>query len=129
MVPSGDHDCDWKEYALQLQQQLADVAEKQRQQEEQLDALKKKIFGKRSEKMPPMDREVRRGKAKDPEQRQQARRANAELRAKRLETESVNVSVPADERHCPKCGGEEFSALMSSRTKTEGLSRGSDQVS
>jgi transposase len=119
MVPPGDHDCDWKEYALKLQQQLADVAkefeEKQRQQQEQLDALKKKVFGKSSEKMPPMDREVRRGKAKDPEQRQRARRANAELRAKRLETETVNVSVPADERHCPKCAGEEFSALGSDK--------------
>src|SRR5687768_15503994 len=108
MVPPGDHDCDWKEYALKLQQQLADVAEKQRQQDEQLEALKRKLFGKSSEKMPAMDREVRRGKPADPDKRRRARQANAELRAKRVETEIVNVPVPPADKHCPKCGGSEF---------------------
>ena len=50
-----------------LQKQLDDVAEKQRLQQEQLDALKQKIFGKSSEKMPPMEREARRGEAPDPD--------------------------------------------------------------
>ena len=55
--------------------------------QEQLEALKaqyeelrRKVFGKSSEKMPPMDREVRRGHKSDPKRRQQSRRANAELK-------------------------------------------------
>ncbi len=70
-----------------------------------MEALERKVFGKTSEKMPPMDREVRRGKKADPGQRQATRRANAELRAKKFETELVEVRVPDAERHCPKCGG------------------------
>src|SRR5688572_22273718 len=126
MVPPGDHDCGWKEYALQLQKQLADLADaqkkqlaevaaQQREHQEQLEALKKKLFGKKTEKMPPMDREVRRKRPSDPAQRLQTRRANAELRAKRLETELVKVPVPAEQRHCPKCDGKDFSAFRDNK--------------
>jgi transposase len=126
MVPPGDHDCGWKEYALELQKQLADLADaqkkqlaevaaQQREHQEQLEALKKKLFGKKTEKMPPMEREVRRERPTDAEQRLRTRRANAALRAKRLETEFVNVPVPAEHRHCPKCDGKDFSALRDNK--------------
>lgn len=111
MVPPGDHDCPWKEQSETLQQKLDAVLETQRRQQEELEALKKRMFGKKSEKMPPMDREVRRGTPADPEQRQRTRRANAELRAKKVETEVVDVPVPAVDRHCPKCDSTEFKAL------------------
>jgi len=106
VVPVDEHECAWKEHALDLQKQLDDVAEKQRLQQEQLEALKQKIFGKSSEKMPPMEREARRGEAPDPEKSQVKRRANAALRAAKIKTEVVDVKVPATERHCPACGGE-----------------------
>ena len=102
--PVDDHDCGWKGYAENLQQQLAEV-------KTQLDALKKRLFGKSSEKMPPMDREVRRGKQADPEQVQRTRRKNAELRAQKIETEHVEVPVPKSEQSCPKCGGDDFAPL------------------
>ncbi len=98
-----DHDCAWKEHAAELKQQLDEVLEAQRRQQEQLEALKRQLFGKKSEKMPPMDREVRRGAKASPEERQRQRKANAELRAKKIETETVHVPVPDDERRCPKC--------------------------
>ena len=87
MVPVDEHECAWKEHALDLQKQLDDVAEKQRLQQEQLEALKQKLFGKSSEKMPPMEREARRGEAPDPEKSQVKRRANAALRAAKIKTE------------------------------------------
>jgi NMD protein affecting ribosome stability and mRNA decay len=68
-----------------------------------LDALKQKIFGKSSEKMPPMEREVRRGEQPDPAKGVLKRRANAELRAAKIKTEVVDVPVPVTERHCPRC--------------------------
>ena len=111
MVPTGDHECEWKEHALTLQKQLDDVAEKQRLQQEQFDALKQKIFGKSSEKMPPMDREVRRGEQPDPAKSLLKRRANAEVRDAKIKTEVVDVPVPAAERHCPQCGGDDFAKL------------------
>ena len=54
MVPVDEHECAWKEHALDLQKQLDDVAEKQRLQQEQFEALKQKIFGKSSEKVSPL---------------------------------------------------------------------------
>jgi transposase len=111
VVPSDEHDCAWKAHALELKKQLDDVAEKQRLQQEQLEALQKKLFGKSTEKMPPMEREVRRGETPDPEKSLLKRRANAQLRAAKIKTEVVDVKVPATERHCPQCGGGEFAPL------------------
>jgi transposase len=105
MAPPDDHDCAWKEYAAKLEKQLAEVIENQRRQQEQLGAVQRKLFGKKSEKMPPMDREVRRDRETDPEQRLLKRRANAELRATKVEAEIVNVAVPPDACSCPRCGG------------------------
>lgn len=96
MVPAGDHDCPWKERTERLESQVSELTA-------QLDALQRKVFGKSSEKMPPMDREVRRGRKSDPGARQATRRANAELRAKTLETETTPVTVRDDQRRCPLC--------------------------
>lgn len=111
MIPSDEHECAWKAHALELKKQLDDVAEKQRVQQEQLEALQKKLFGKSTEKMPPMEREARRGEASDPEKSQLKRRANAELRTAKIKTEVVDVKVPATEQHCPHCDGGEFTPL------------------
>ena len=111
MVPQSDHECEWKEYALTLQKQLDDVAEKQRIQQEQLEALKQKIFGKSTEKMPPRAREVRRGEPPEPGKALSKRRANAELRAAKIKTETFDVKVPPSDRHCPECGGDAFAKL------------------
>ena len=113
MVPPGDdeHDCGWKSYAEQLQSQLSKVLEVQQAQQAELDTLKRQLLGKKSEKMPPMDREVRRGKEPDLEAALRTRRANAELRAKKLETQTIELPVPQRDRCCPKCGGEDFSPI------------------
>lgn len=111
MVPESDHECEWKQYALTLQKQLDEVADKQRLQQEQLEALKQKIFGKSSEKMPPMEREVRRGEPPDPDKALSKRLANAELRAAKIKTETVDVKVPPADRCCPACGGNDFASL------------------
>jgi len=118
VVPPSDHECEWKEYALTLQKQLADVAEKQRLQQEQLEALQKKIFGKSSEKMPPMEREARRGEPPAPEKSLAKRRANAELRASKIQTETVDVKVPATDRHCPRCNGDDFATVGDGKTSS-----------
>lgn len=118
MVPPSDHECEWKEYALTLQKQLEDVAEKQRLQQEQLEALQKKIFGKSSEKMPPMEREARRGEPPAPEKSLAKRRANAELRASKIKTETADVKVPATDRHCPHCNGDDFATVGDGKTSS-----------
>jgi transposase len=50
-----------------------------------------------------MDREVRKQRPADPAETQAKRRKNAELRATRVETDTVEHKVPEGDRTCPKC--------------------------
>ena len=94
--PPDDHKCGWKRWAAELESKLLVVMG-------EMDALKRQVFGKKSEKMPPMDREVRKQRPADPEATQARRRKNAELRAIRVETEDVHLQVPEADRRRPKC--------------------------
>jgi len=94
--PPDDHECGWKKIALELTEKVADL-------DARLVAIQRQVFGKKSEKMPPMDREIRKQRPADPEATQARRRKNAELRASRVETEDVHHQVPEAERCCPKC--------------------------
>jgi len=77
--------------------------------------LKRLLFGKKSERMPPMDREQRRRRKDiDPDKsRQQAaqkRKRNARKK-KELPTEEVVHDVPEGDQVCPHCGGTRFTDL------------------
>ncbi len=109
--PGDEHDCAWQEYAKALTKELDSTREQLDVLKAQFEELRRTVYGKKSEKMPPMDREVRRGQKADQEQRIRARQANAALRAKTIKTEIQDVKVPDDQRHCPKCGGDKFSEL------------------
>jgi transposase len=103
-----EHDCAWKSHAQQLSDDLERV-------KAELEAIKRRVFGKKTEKMPPMAREVKRDQPSDPEQGQLTRRKNAELKAKVVEIETVPVPVPQDERSCPKCGNAELTPIASTK--------------
>lgn len=102
------HDCGWKAQAQKLSGDLERVMA-------EMEALKRHVYGKKAEKMPPMAREVKRDQASDPEQAQRTRRKNAELKAKVVETETVPVAVPEDKRSCPKCGNAELTPIVSTK--------------
>jgi transposase len=110
-----DHDCAWKAHAVRLSGELEQVNGELEQLKAEMAALKRHVYGKRSDKMPPMDREVKRGGVKDPEASKAARQKNAELKAKSVVQETVDVPVPAEERHCPKCGGDNLTPLESAK--------------
>jgi uncharacterized membrane-anchored protein YhcB (DUF1043 family) len=76
--PDDKHECAWQAYAKALADELATTQQQIDALKEQYEELRRKVYGKSSEKMPPMDREVRRDKPAALEQRQRARRANAE---------------------------------------------------
>lgn len=77
----------------------------------QLDALKRKVFGKSSEKMPTPAEALRKkdGRKADPAATQHKRRRNQERKAQ-LESEVVPHQVPAEERTCPSCASPELVA-------------------
>src|SRR5450432_3941397 len=102
--PNDDHECGWKVFATELGQEMATMRA-------ELDALKRRVLGPKSEKLPPMDREVRKQRPADPAATQEKRRKNAELRAARVETETIEHKVPDADRVCPKCNGTKLRSV------------------
>ena len=84
-----------------LREENAELKAKVAGLERQNEQLLRKVLGPTSEKMPPMERELRRkrGKKKSGKNR---RKENAAAR-KKLETEEVEHPVSDDRRHCPNC--------------------------
>jgi transposase len=99
----NEHSCEWRSEADELKTKLAAAEQEIADLKEKLEAIQKKVFDKSSEKMPPMDREVRRGSSPDLAARTAKRRKNAETRAEQVETEDINVPVPPDLLKCPVC--------------------------
>lgn len=106
----------------QMIKQQSDAIEQQTSMLKQVLAenaeLKRALFGRKSERMPPMDREVnkrRKGKGTkgDAEQHQKAaqkkRKRNAKAK-KKLPTEKVEHDVD-DDHACPLCGGKKLRDL------------------
>jgi len=91
-----DCGCGWRAHALAIRADLEHV-------KGELDALKRRVFGKRSEKMPSIERQLRNERPVDRAAAKRARAENA-ARKKLLATEIVNHAVPADQRTCPACG-------------------------
>ena len=91
-----DCDCGWREYALTLETELAQIRS-------EIELLKRRIFGRKSEKMPSMEQQIRNGKKADPAATQSKRREAAEQKQE-LVTEVVSVPVPPEQCQCPVCG-------------------------
>ena len=75
-----------------------------------VDALKRALFGRKSEKMPPMEREVRRGQKADPAETRRLRKERA-VGKEKLVTEEVKLPIPDKERCCPHCQDGEMRAV------------------
>ena len=99
---ADDHSCEWRSEATELKAQLSATSNELADVREELAALKKKLFGKSSEKMPPMDREVRRGRKPDKAAQAKARLENEQKRLE-LQTEFVPAPVPDEAKRCPRC--------------------------
>jgi transposase len=98
-----DHFCPWREEAERLSARLDEVQAKLAAVEAMLAVLQRRLFGKKSEKMPSIERQLRKERPVDREASKRARAENA-ARKKLLSTEVVEHAVPADGRVCPRCG-------------------------
>lgn len=97
------HDCEWRERAERLEGELSDV-------KASLATLQRAVFGKRSEKLPRISDQLRKGAPADREKTLKKRLAAREARSE-LPTREVKHVVPLEERHCPKCGSEDLRPL------------------
>lgn len=108
----GDHRCEWRDRAEQLESELGQMREQFEAMQGTLEKLQRHVFGKRSEKMPPVAEAIR-DPARAEEERiaaLQKRRENAEKK-RQLVTRKIEHNVRDDQKTCPKCGGHEFTAL------------------
>jgi hypothetical protein len=114
----ADHDCQWRDEVEQLRGEVGELkaavelqksaVELQKAAVEQMraemESMKRRLLGPKSEKMPPIGREVRAKVGVDPAAAQAKRLANAKLRSARVVDDRCEHKVPDDQRKCPKCG-------------------------
>lgn len=97
LPPRRDNcDCGWREYALSLEVDIAHI-------KSEIELLKRRSFGRKSEKMPSMERQLRNGKKADPDAILGKRR-EAAAQKEGLVTEVVPIPVPSEQCRCPACG-------------------------
>ena len=110
-----DHFCPWREEAEELRIELnklradveKDVAERDAKLEKmsaQLEALARAVFGKKSEKMPPLSRELAKKPTREATTKKRADLAAA--RKEQLPVDTVEHKVSDAERSCPSCKAE-----------------------
>ena len=82
-----------------------------------VETLQRQVFGRKTEKMPPVERELRdRGEVHtDPGASAKKRKKNAAAR-KELPSQEIRHTVPDDEKVCPKCGGSDLRPLGSGKS-------------
>jgi len=105
-----DHHCPWRDEAMRLQSQIQAL-------HGELNALKRQLFGQKSEKMPTVDQELRDdgslpGNHQDGQHR---RKTNAGL-MKKLLTCVKNHFVPKNKQVCPHCRSKSFKPLGQGKT-------------
>lgn len=89
-------------------------AERQEQSEmlvamnDEFEALKRQVFGRKSEKIPPLKNEVRKrtGKKPDPAKAAERRRQNKDQKKKKAPKERIDHPVDRGGPECPECGRE-----------------------
>jgi hypothetical protein len=64
--PPEDHNCGWKTRATDLEVKLEETAAKLEELAAKMAAMERRILGPKSEKLPPIDREVRKERPADP---------------------------------------------------------------
>jgi len=92
----------------QLQETIARQTEVLQQIRQENAELRRMLFGKRSEKIPPLEQEARRRSKKDSAkdaQKTQAKRRQRRRQRKQLPTEDKKHDVPEGACHCPHCRG------------------------
>lgn len=105
MAP-GEHDCEWRERSEQLQGEVTALKSDVATLKHELDTLMRRLLGPKSEKMPPVGKQLRAEKPRDKAATQRRRRERSEARRQKVEQVTVLHPVVPDKRHCPACGND-----------------------
>ncbi len=107
--PSDDHDCGWKQHAEGLSAKLDAVLS-------ELQALKRQVHGKKSERSKSSKMPAPVVEAKTPEQTTNTRAAARQQRLAAMQTVITPVAVPPARCICPKCGSTDLKVVGEGKT-------------
>jgi transposase len=109
------HDCAWRAKAEELNQCVEKFSHYIEELKARIEQLERMLFGKRSEKMPSVKKELK-VKA-DPQKTQKIR---AERRAARNELPEIRYEyhVKSEDKQCPKCGSCELKKVGEGKVST-----------
>ena len=117
--PETTHQCEWREKAEALEGEVSGLKGQLSQQGEalarmqpELAALTRRVLGPKSEKMPPISKELAAGAKADPAATKKKRQERRAARAALVTMKTVH-EVPAQKRHCPQCDSQKLSAMPS----------------
>src|SRR5690349_7522313 len=111
MKRRDEHHCEWRDKAEALEDRVATL-------EALVGKLQRHTFGQRSEKMPPIEDELRRASPpRDPEAALERRRDNASTK-QALPAREIVHKVAEGKKVCPKCGGHDFAPLGRGKVTT-----------
>ena len=103
-----DHECGWQAYAKHLEKKLAELERRLGQVERH-----------RSEKLPSLDREFKKGRDQSERRAEALRKRRERAVAKtRLVTETVELKVPDEARSCPQCGNAKLKSVGEGKPST-----------
>ena len=109
MLEPLDHKCAWRDEAESLRGEVTELKQQLGSVLAQMQALERRVFGPKSEKMPAPAVELRR--EEPPEEAEERRLSALERRRERqalkerLRSETVIHHVSPEEADCPRCGG------------------------
>jgi transposase len=99
--PVDEHECGWRDYALEMESKMQTVTAK-------LEALERRLFGKKTEKMPPPVPAPKGPRSPEQKEQSQAKRKTNAAAKQQLPTDIIQVPVPEEQRHCPHCERSEL---------------------
>ncbi|RYZ33330.1 MAG: IS66 family transposase [Myxococcaceae bacterium] len=117
-----EHFCPWREEAEELKAEVGRIGGELDILKSQMAALQRHVFGKKTEKLPPVEQQLRQEAASPEDAAARAaaalekRRERSARKAQEAPTREVRHAVPPAARHCPACGSEDMKPLGKGRT-------------
>ena len=118
-LPPDDHDCSWRRENDDLRAKVVDLEGKLAAVMTAMEALERRVLGPKSEKMPPVESEIRRHAKEDAEQRRLAalrRRRDRAATRDQLRKQTIQHHLSDEEKRCPRCGGTVDRSLPGKQT-------------
>ena len=101
----------YRERVVYLEERLRALESERQEQTEvmaamnaEFEVLKRQVFGRKSEKIPPVERELRKRNKPDPAKAAERRRQNKDKKRKKAPKVRVDHKVDLSGPDCPKCG-------------------------